>query len=91
MKRIALMISLALLLLGVTGCYKDMVIVDTNYDARSSVPTQEYTRIDLLGLVNFSPDIDLDRVCPNGTGIVRNQTTAFLLLLTVHKTEVFCK
>lgn len=89
MKHIALVLLFALI--GLTGCYKDTVIVDTNYDARSSVPTHEYTRVDLLGLVNFAPDIDLDRACPQGTGIVRNQTSAYLLLLTVHKTEVFCK
>lgn len=91
MKRFSLLLVLTLMLTGLFGCYKDMIIVDKNYNASNRNPTHSQVKVDILGLFNLTPDIDISSMCQDGPGIVQVETLFSIILFNVRKASIYCK
>ena len=61
-------------LVGLSGCFKQQVIVDSGYNAAKTVPDFSRTHVHVLGLINLDNHINIDEVCPSGAGMVENKT-----------------
>jgi len=73
MKRISTLILLVGLLLPMTGCFHNQIIVEKNYNSSATEPDwrngwQAYLLFGLVPLGN-NP-IDMTQACPQGAGIV---------------------
>lgn len=90
MKRLLLTALLLVSMTGLTGCFKDMVVVDKGYNPAKRMPDVETGRIAIFGFGLGDP-VALDRVCPGGAGIVQVKTYFNAFLITYSKDIVYCK
>ena len=74
-----------------TGCFHQQVVVDSDYNASKTTPDYEATYFHILGLVGISNNVDLNQVCPGGTGLVENKTIITIQAVTIEKMGVYCK
>ena len=91
LKRFLPLLFLISLATGLSGCYHQQVIVDTNYNASKSMPDYQSTYFHILGLFGISNDVTLNEVCPNGAGVVENKTLITINVLTIEQLAVYCK
>lgn len=90
MKRLLLTALLLLSMTGLTGCFKDMIVVDKGYNPAKRAPDVESGRLYILGFGLGEP-VSLDRVCPGGAGIVQVKTYFFINIFAYSKDIVYCK
>ena len=106
LKRIILMFSLLALTSLITGCFHQRVIYDSDYNASKTVADHEALVFHIAGLINIGADLDLNQICPGGTGLVERRSFfdvsnmtllglgSFYVLgngLTVQQVKVYCK
>lgn len=94
MRRSILVFALAAIVLGQSACYKDMIIVDKNYDPSRSTPDRadvELSHTDILGIIPLTGPVNLRGVCKGkGAGIVQVKTNVFLGIVNFHKSYIYC-
>ncbi len=91
MKRKLAALALLAAIAPATGCYQDMIIVDSKYNPGKNLPDYQTTQLNLLGLVNLSGPVNATSVCQNGPGIVQVKTLITLGVITISQASVFCK
>jgi hypothetical protein len=75
MKRLATLALLVGLMMPMTGCYHNQIIVQKDYDASGTVDYENPWEMYLIaGLIPMGGTIDLAQVCPNGAGLIEVQT-----------------
>jgi hypothetical protein len=90
MKRLMLSALLMLSMAGLTGCYKDMIVVDKGYNPAKAVPDFESGRLYIFGFGIGEP-VSLNQVCPSGAGIIQVKTLFFVSIFGYSKDIVYCK
>ena len=91
MKRFAALLLMLSMVATLTGCFKERVILNTQYDTAKSTPDHSITQIWIVGLVNISGDVNLNQLCPNGADRVHSNFFLNLSFLGIGKAEVYCK
>ena len=62
MKRLATLFILLSMVATLTGCFKERVILNTQYDTSKTTPDHSVTQIWIIGLVNVSGDNNLENL-----------------------------
>ena len=91
MKRLAALFILLSMVATLTGCFKERVILNSQYDTAKTTPDHSVTQIWIVGLVNVSGDNNLNQLCPNGADRVHSTFFVNLSVLGIGKAEVYCK
>ena len=91
MKRKLAALVLLAALAPATGCYQDMIIVDSKYNPGKSLPDYTTTQFNLIGLVNLSGPVNITSVCQGGPGIVEVKTLFSIGVITFSQVGVYCK
>lgn len=90
-KRVLMMLALLALTSGLTGCYHQQVVVDSDYNASKSTPDFQTTYFHIIGLLGISNTVDIGQVCPGGAGLTENRTVFYIGLVTIEQMAVYCK
>ncbi len=99
LKRILLMLTLLAATSLMTGCFHQQVVYDSEYNASKTMPDHQATSFHIIGLVGVNHQLDLNQLCPGGTGLVENKTlfAAFVppfiasQVVSVEQVSVYCK
>jgi hypothetical protein len=90
MKRLLLTMFLAFAMTGLTGCYKDLIVIDKGYNPSKRAPDVESGRLYILGFPLGAP-VNLNQVCPGGAGLVEVKTYFFINIFAYSSDMVYCK
>ena len=90
-KRILMMLAVLAMTSVMTGCFHQQVVYDSDYNASKTMPDYEATYFHIIGLVGIGNQVDLNQVCPGGTGLVENKTIITSQAVTIEKLGVYCK
>lgn len=90
-KRILLMLTLLAATSLMAGCFHQQVVYDSEYNASKTMPDYQATYFHVVGIVGIGNQVDLNQVCPGGTGLVENKTFLTIQAVTIQQLSVYCK
>ncbi|MBA2661510.1 MAG: hypothetical protein H0U74_04400 [Bradymonadaceae bacterium] len=91
MKHLLVLLFLIALAVPMTGCFNNKIITQSDYNPSKNVPDHSMVRLHVLSLVPIGGDINLNQLCPRGTGVVETQLVfPWLGIVTFSQAKVYC-
>lgn len=87
--RALLTLGLVIAMAGLTGCFKQQVVVDSNYNASKIEPNYTGLNVHIFGFIGISNKTNLSEVCPSGAGVVQNKTFLYGFI-NIQQSAVYC-